>query len=175
MKRVIGNELLAIHLTTIALPNTIATELVITKAMPTKIGGIQYWQIVSGSTKGGINKGDVFADVFHLGGIGEDRINFTGAPVAESVTLNGEGKAHLAWTPISDAYAPVLVGAPSGASIEVLDAETGEIKVTGASGTVKVKYVYDQIKIPQNDLPTLNAKVEFMPLEAKPRRIAVYF
>lgn len=172
----VGNfKRFALDLTTIALPNTIATELVITKAMPTKVGGIQYWQIVSGSNKGGIKEGDVFADVFHLGGIGEDRINFTGAPVAETVSLDAEGKGFLAWTPISKDYAPVLVGAPSGASIEVLDAETGAIKVTGANGDVKVKYVYDQIRIPQNDLPTLNAHVEFMPLEAKPRRIAVYF
>lgn len=172
----VGNfKRFALDLTTIALPNTIATELVITHAMPTKVGGIQYWQIIAGSNKGGINKGDVFADVFHLGDITEERINFTGAPVVDAVTLDAEGKATLAWTPISADFAPVLVGAPSGASVEVLDAETGEIKVTGASGLVRVKYIYDQYKIPQNDLPTLNARVEFMPLVAKPRRIAVYF
>ena len=165
----------ALDLATIALPNTIATELVITHAMPTKVGGIQYWQIVSGSNKGGINKGDVFADVFHLGDINEDRVNFTGAPVVENVTPDGEGKATLAWTPISEHFAPVLVGAPSGASITVDNTETGEVTISGVSGEVKVKYIYDQIRIPQNDLPTLNAKVEFMPLLAKPRRIAVYF
>lgn len=172
----VGNfKRFALDLTTIAIPNTIATELVITHAMPTKIGGIQYWKITSGSNKGGIKQGDVFADVFHLGGIGEDRINFTGAPVAEAVALDGEGKAYLAWTPLSADFAPVLVGAPSGASIEVLDAETGAIKVTGATGTVRVKYVYDNVVIPQNDLPTLSATVDFMPLNAKARRIAVYF
>ena len=172
----VGNfKRFALDLTTIALPNTIATELVITHAMPTKIGGIQYWSIVSGSNKGGIKQGDVFADVFHLGEMSEDRINFTGAPVVETVALDGEGKANLAWTPLLKGFAPVLVGAPSGASIEVLDAETGEIKVTGAGESAKVKYVYDQIKIPQNDIPTLNAHVDFMPLVAKPRRIAVYF
>ena len=172
----VGNfKRFALDLTTIALPNTIATELVITHAMPTKVGGIQYWQIIAGSNKGGIKQGDVFADVFHLGDITEERINFTGAPVVDAVQLDGEGKATLAWTPISADFAPVLVGAPSGASVEVLDAETGEIKVTGASGLVRVKYIYDQYKIPQNDLPTLNARVEFMPLVAKPRRIAVYF
>ena len=172
----VGNfKKFALDLTTIALPNTIATELVITKEMPTKIGGIQYWKIVSGSNKGGIKQGDVFADVFHLGNIDEDRINFTGTPVAESVTLDAEGKAFLAWSPLSADFAPVLVGAPSGASVEVLDAEKGEIKVTGAEGSVRVKYIYDQYKIPQHDLPTLNATVDFMPLLAKPRRIAVYF
>lgn len=172
----IGNfKRFALDLATIALPNTIATELVITHAMPTQVGVIQYWKIISGSNKGGIKQGDVFADVFHFGEYSEARTNFTGQLIAEMVALNGEGKGFLAWTPISAEFAPALVGAPSGASIEVLDAETGEIKVTGASGEVKVKYVYDQKVIPQHDLPTISAKVDKIPLEAKPRRIAVYF
>lgn len=165
----------ALDLTTIALPNTIATELVITHAMPSHVGYIQYWQIIAGSNKGGIKQGDVFADVFHLGGINEDRMNYTGNLQAELVALDEEGIGYLAWTPISTAFAPALVGAESGASVEVLDAETGKIQVTGASGSVKVKYVYDQYTVPQHDLPTINARVKSIALEAKPRRVAIYF
>lgn len=164
-------------MTTIAIPNTIATELVITHPMPSHVGFIQYWEIISGSNKGGIAQGDVFADVFHFGEYSEDRTNYTGANLqAELVNLDAEGKGFLAWTPINTAVAPALVGAESGASIELLDAETGEVKVTGVTGSVvKVKYVYDQIKVPQHDLPTINARVKSIALEAKPRRVAIYF
>lgn len=173
----IGNfKRFALDLTTIALPNTIATELVITKAMPTQVGVIQYWRIIAGSNKGGIKQGDLFADVFRFGEYSEDRTAYTSDKLlAEPVTLDENGKGFLAWTPISEKYAPALVGAPSGATIEVLDAETGEIAVTGATGTVKVKYVYDQIPVPQKDIPHLSAEVDKITLEAKPRRIAVYF
>jgi hypothetical protein len=36
-------------------------------------------------------------------------------------------------------------------------------------------YMYDNVVIPQNDLPILNAKMESIPLLAKARRIAVYY
>lgn len=39
----------------------------------------------------------------------------------------------------------------------------------------KMYYVYDNVVIPQNDLPILNAKMESIPLLAKARRIAVYY
>ena len=133
------------------------------------------WEIVAASNKGGIAQGDLFSNVFKFGEYSEERTNYTGQLIAEQVKLDAEGKGFLAWVPISEAIAPALVGAPSGASIEVLDAETGEIRVTGATGEVKVKYVYDQIPVPQKDLPSIHAQVRSMPLEAKPRRIAIYF
>ena len=39
----------------------------------------------------------------------------------------------------------------------------------------KIYYVYDNIVIPQNDLPTLKAEMKSIPLIAKARRIAVYY
>lgn len=165
----------ALDLTTIALPNLIANELVITHAMPSHVGYIQYWQIIAGSNKGEIKQGEVFADVFHLGEMNEGRMNYTGNLQAEIVKLDAEGIGYLAWCPISEAFAPVIVGGESGVSVEVLDAEAGKIKVEGAEGEVKVKYVYDQIPVPQKDLPTINAKVQSIALEAKPRRVAIYF
>lgn len=44
-----------------------------------------------------------------------------------------------------------------------------------STDTVKVAYVYDNIRIPQNDLPIYNAEMKSIPLLAKARRIAVYF
>ena len=164
-----------LDITQVAIPNLIAPELVLVRPMASRTGYIQYIQFVAASNKGGIQQGDVFNDPFHLGDMGEDRVRYTSQAVAEIVELDAEGKGHLAWTPISPKFAPELVGAESGATIEVVDAATGEIKVTGAEGQVKVKYLYDQVFIPANDIPTLGMRVQGLALEAKPRRIAIYF
>ena len=75
--------------------------------------------------------------------------------------------------PAEDAQAAV-VGVP-GATVEVVDAKAGRIKVTGASGEVKVRYVYDNVVIPQNDLPMIKAEMKNIALVAKARRIAIYY
>ena len=46
---------------------------------------------------------------------------------------------------------------------------------TGVSGNVQVAYSYNNVNIPQNDIPLLSAKMEAMPLLAKARRIAIYY
>ena len=46
---------------------------------------------------------------------------------------------------------------------------------TGITGQYTVSYVYNNIYIPQNDVPLLNAEMDAIPLVAKARRIAVYF
>ena len=40
---------------------------------------------------------------------------------------------------------------------------------------VKVAYIYNNVKIPQNDLPIVNAEMKSIPLIAKARRIAIYY
>lgn len=168
-----------LDVTTVVLPNLIANDLVIVQPMPSFTGSIQYYKFVAGSNKGGIKQGDEFNSPFKLSPMTEDRMNYTAQAVAESVKIT-DGKAFLAWTPIAvDAEGKplvlALVGADSGATISLVDAATGEIKVEGATGDVKVKYLYDQTIIPQHDLPIYNVRVERIPLEAKPRRIAIYY
>lgn len=56
--------------------------------------------------------------------------------------------------------------------ITVTDATLAtELKKAG----VTIGYVYDNARIPQEDLPTLDMKMEGIALMAKPRRIAIYF
>lgn len=43
------------------------------------------------------------------------------------------------------------------------------------AGAIKVGYIYDNVRIPQEDLPTLDMRMEGIALMAKPRRIAIYF
>ena len=133
------------------------------------------YKFVAGSNKGGIKQGDEFNSPFALAPMSEERMNYTAQAVVDIITPDADGKAFLAWTPLAADFAPKLVGADSGATIEVVDANSGEVKVTGATGALRVKYLYDQVVIPQNDLPIYNVKVERIGLEAKPRRIAIYY
>jgi hypothetical protein len=167
----------ALDLTTVALPNLIANELVVVKPMSSFTGYIQYIKFVAGSNKGGIKQGDEFNSPFALGAMSDDRAAYTGNAMVEDVTVGTAGVTQLAWFPIATSFTPVLVGAESGASIAVTDAENGKVTITGiaAGETAKVKYVYDNVRIPQNDLPIYNAKMEGIALEAKPRRIAIYY
>lgn len=138
-------------------------------------------QFTAGSNKGGIEAGlegrddtnyTVFNDPFKLGKMDDARVAYTSAFVPETVNVGADGTAKLSWTPVRDVK---LIDAESGATVEVVNAETGEIKVSGATGAVKVGYIYDNVRIPQNDLPVLNAHMEGIALHAKARKIAVYY
>lgn len=169
-----------LDVTTVVLPNLIANDLVIVQPMPSFTGSIQYYKFVAGSNKGGIEQGHEFNSPFALGKMSDERMAYTSPAVVDIITPDGEGKAFLAWTPIAlgedgKPLVLALVGAESGAKIELVDAATGEVKVTGATGALRVKYMYDQTYIPQNDLPIYNVVVDRIALEAKPRRIAIYY
>lgn len=160
-----------LDLTTVALPNLIANDLVIVYPMKSRVGYIQYLQFTAGSNKGGVNQGDVWNDPFHLGQMSDERVAYTSAFVPEEVELDAEGKAELKWFPARDAK---IIDGPSGATVEIAkDGKT--IKVTGAEGKVKIGYIYDNVVIPQNDLPLVNAHMEGIELRAKARRIAIYY
>ena len=82
-------------------------------------------------------------------------------------------------TTLADGRVVANVKLPSGATeVGTVDYKTGEIKLTSSNffdGALTTTYVYNNIYIPQNDLPLLNAKMDGIPLVAKARRIAVYF
>jgi hypothetical protein len=167
----------ALDLTTVALPNLIANDLVIVKPMSSMTGYIQYLQFTAGSTKGGVKQGDVLNDVFHLGEMTDDRVNYTGSSVVEPFTGDGISKAFAAsWTPLlSVAKVTVDDVAVTGFTF---DAATGVVTLANvpANGAkVKIAYVYDNALIPQNDIPVYNAKMAGIALAAQPRRIAIYY
>lgn len=63
-----------------------------------------------------------------------------------------------------------------GTEAGTIDYTAGTITLTtGIQGAVEVAYTYNNVVIPQNDLPLLSAKMEAMPLLAKARRIAIYY
>lgn len=168
-----------LNLTTVTMPNLIASELVIVHPMTSMAGYISYLKFVKGTNKGESKRGDLVADPFKLGNVD---VNYTSSLVVEEVDLVG-GNAQLSWAPVfvgtdefGRNFSPSVVGHPE-AEVTVTDAKTGKITVTNApeGGKVKIRYAYDNVVIPQNDLPILNAEMANIALVAKARRIAVYY
>jgi hypothetical protein len=138
-------------------------------------GFIQYVEFVAGDNKGGVEAETVFNNPFALGKMSESRIGYTAGGQIEEVEVGEGGICQLAWKPLYKGFKPELVEAESGASVEIADADAGTVKVTGASGKVHVKYVWNMIQIPQPNLPHLKARIASKTLEAKPRRIAIEY
>lgn len=155
-----------LDLTTVALPSLIANDLVIVYPLKSRTGYIQYLQFTAGSNKGGVAQGDVFNDPFRLGEMTDARVNYTGATIVEKAEKAGTTK----WE-CEGCYNK--------------DGEFVKGSVLLADGTVKAvadiaegdefTYVYDNVKIPQSDIPQLTARMEGIELAAKARRIAIYY
>ena len=172
-----------LNLTTVALPNLIAFDLVIVQPMTAMTGSVAYVQYVAGSNKGATKQGDVFNDPFRLGKVDPA---YTSQVVAETVKVTSN-VAHINWTPVVPAETEVKVGGTAKTVITEGTPAAGQVLVEAdgkltffanevADNTdVAVKYVYDNVVIPQNDLPILNARIENIPLLAKARRIAIYY
>lgn len=161
-----------LNLTTVAIPNLIAYDLVIVYPMSSISGYVNYIQYTAGSNKGDTAKGDVLNSPFRLGKVDT---NYTSERVVETVKVNAEGKATVAWFPVVERTLEV-VGNPS-VTVTSVDTETGAVVFAGTSDQqeVKVRYVYDNVVIPQNDLPIVKAEIKSLPLVAKARRIAIYY
>lgn len=145
---------------------------------------ITYIEYLAGANKGATTQGDLFNSPFKLGNVDP---TYTSDRVVEAAEA-GTGAQALAWTPVvhggihynNTDYDIKLV--KSGAS-DIYGYYKDEDKkfysdaayttqITVASDT-KVAYLYDNVVIPQNDLPTLKAEMKSIPLIAKARRIAV--
>lgn len=79
-----------------------------------------------------------------------------------------------------DSYVETVVynaaGEPVTTKAGEIDYAAGTITITGGvTGAVQIAYSYNNVNIPQNDIPLLSAKMEAMPLLAKARRIAIYY
>lgn len=157
----------------------------------------------AGTTKGETTQGKTLNTPFGLYhdrndltvGNGKVDVNYTGAAVAEKATAFSETIGSDTVVFLQTAWFPVYNGDDTASKLQVLDATTGTAvtvviddvhsdfgkgKIAFTSGVTsgteyRVKYVYDNVVIPQNDLPIINVKMESIPLIAKARRIAVYY
>ena len=125
----------------------------------------------AGSTRNGrVANESSFMNPFAIGDMNEEQSNYTAARVVENI--DAEATEFVpAWTPV---VGKVEAHKKADNTWETLTLNEG--KATIVAGTYdKVRYLYDNIVIPQEQLPTLNAKVETIPLTAKARRIAIYY
>lgn len=145
------------NLTTVALPNLIAHDLVIVHPMSSMSGYVTYIEYQYGSNKGETKQGDLISNPF---GFGKSDVNYTAAKVVETIA---EGQKELAWGPVVKGSVEKFVDG------EWTVVEGDYAPVAGD----KVRYEYDNVVIPQNDLPMVKAEIKSIALVAKARRIAV--
>lgn len=189
-----GFKKFALNLTTVALPNLISHDLVIVHPMSSMSGYVTYIEYQYASNKGTTKQGDLISSPF---GFGNVDANYTGARVVEEFT-GTTGTA--SWFPVFTytgtdpeqlKAVPRITAIVTAAGVAVDVAEDAAVTVgedgktlTLSNGTgtaiqptdkVKVAYVYDNVVIPQNDLPMIKAEMKSVALVAKARRIAVYY
>ena len=167
----------ALNLTTVALPNLIAFDLVIVQPMTSISGYINYIQYTAGSNKGTTSQGDVLNDPFRLGKVDKD---YTSERVVETFVGDGSATAFkVMWGPIvTDSVKVMVNGTEKEVTTDYTVDENGTITfgtAPAASDQIRIGYVYDNVKIPQNDLPMVNVRMESIALQAKARRVAVYY
>lgn len=163
-------------LTNLAVPDLIVYDIMKVEPMTSMTGYITYLKIVAGSNKGQTKQGDEFNSVFALG---TPNPNYTSSAVVENFTGDNSTRVFtVAWTPLVSVANVTVNGVAVATSAYTVDTAAGTITFTTApedQAVIKVAYTYDNIYIPQNDLPIVNAKLESIALTAKARRVAVYY
>lgn len=154
-----------LNLTTVALPNLIAHDLVIVHPMSSMSGYVPYIEYQYATNKGQTKQGDLISNPFGFGKVDSD---FTGSRVVENVDAAGE--IVFAWTPVAGSVRFLKDG-----ETEYQDLTADGSGKYQAPAKGKVAYVYDNVVIPQNDLPMIKAEMKNIALVAKARRIAIYY
>ena len=167
----------ALNLTTVALPNLIANDLVIVHPMSSLSGYINYIEYQYASNKGATKQGDLISNPFGFGNVDRE---FTGDKITQ-VVPTGATEVAIAWTPVLEdffyneadktRYDAKIVKADG----TIAYANVANGKITGVAAGDTVAYVYDNVVIPQNDLPQIKAKMKSIALVAHARRIAIYY
>ena len=168
-----------LNISTVALPNLILPELMLTQPMTSITGFVTYLKYTAGTTKGGVEAGKtVFGDVFKLGQMDENRVNYTSDRIVEKIEADA---TKVVWGPVN-----------LKAGFKFLDdknnvIEGGSLEADGTfvapEGATKIAYVYDNTIVPQKgansaggaDIATLTASMDAVQLYAHARRIAVYY
>lgn len=148
----------AMNLVNVVMPSLIANEVVIVYPMSSMSGFLNYLEYTTGNAKGVVADDSLIANPWQIG----DVTTFTGQAVVEEL----DNTKTLSWTPVMQAW-----NAETGEELEIAD-DKSELKT---AFTGKVKYIYDNVIIPQAKLPMLKAEMKSIALLAHARRIAVYY
>ena len=97
------------NLTTVALPNLIAYDLVIVQPMTSMTGYVNYIEYTAGTTKGGTTAGTMFNSPFGLGTVDT---KYTSSQVADTLTLGSTTTAFpMKWHPVVKGTVKLVNGA----------------------------------------------------------------
>ena len=152
---------------------------------------VTYIDFVAGSNKGGVAQGDVFnSGLKGLGKMTPERMAYTGAKVVETALADGV----TAWKPVEKFVNTVERETKGGKvypltwpmdkpyEVEIFKGVDSEGEAIWEPAMVadvkegdKIRYEYDNVVIPQEDLPILNAVTRDIAITAKTRRIAIYY
>lgn len=150
----------AMNLVNVVVPNLIANDIAIVYPMSSMSGYINYIEYSVGQPKSEYEQNELLLNPWQIGKVHNP--SYTAQAVVETL----DNSKTLSWTPIIQAF-----NAETGEELALADDKT-ELAETF---TGKVKYLYDNVIIPQNKLPMLKAEVKSLPLLAHARRIAVYY
>ena len=172
-----------IALTNVGIPTLIAFDLVSVSPMSSISGSVAYMEYQKGTTKGESTRGDLTNSVYELA-IPDPR--YTSSSVVEPVESFTSGTTAVAFTPVIGGSIRLLDA--NGVQVDDADGEhpatasdAGVITQTSfkadksATDVKKIAYIYDNQIIPQDTLPTLKAELKNIALQARARRIAVYY
>ena len=159
-------------------------------------GYVTYIEYSIGNTKGAATSGTVVNSTFKIGDVDA---NYTSANVvteAKSATgTTGDYTATLKWRPIIEGSVEIINGTNTfvdnagklylaadtafATAKGTVDYATGVVVIADGNYTVStavfVNYVYNNVVVPQNELPSLRAEMKSIALVAKARRIAIYY
>ena len=146
----------------------IAFDLVAVSPMSSISGNVAYMEYIKGTTKGQSKEGQLTNSIWELGDVD---VNYTGQIIVEPGAAS--------FTPSFEPVAGAMVNPKDGKGYKYKNtAENGDVTYSDTAATEttsKVAYVYDNVTVPQDKLPTLKAQLTNIALEAKPRRIAIYY
>lgn len=128
--------------------------------MASMSGYINYIDYSVGQDKSEYELNDTLLNPWQIGKVHNP--SYTGQAVVEEL----DNTTVLAWTPVLAAF-----NAETGEELAIAEDKSG----LAEAFTGKVKYIYDNVVIPQAKLPMLKAEIKSLPLLAHARRIAVYY
>lgn len=168
-------KLFCMDVTTLAMPNLIVNDIFLVQPMSSFSGNLVYMQYGLSTEKGGVGGRDADGNFntyvqnetpFTFGAMTEGRANYTSEHVVEAVAAEAT-KVEAAWGN------PAKVEAHAVADGSWVELANGAAVVAGTYD--KIRYVYDNVEIPQAKLPTFAGRMNNITLTARARRIAVYY
>ena len=126
-------------------------------------GYITYIEYTRSTAKGATKGNELIVNPFQIGDVD---VNYTGATVVEKADEEGKTKWNAQGCFDADGkFHEGKVMKSDGSIINIAEIQVGD----------DITYVYNNIVIPQDKLPTIKAEMKSIPLVAKARRIAVYY